>query len=115
MTYGKGGPYGSKSKRRISPMFRRIQPLIEGHFALNDTLGKTPRSIQSVVEYVANRACISRPVSPHVLRRTFAVAAVQNGISLPAIQRLLRHDRLTEPLGGRRRPPRRAKQKVITI
>jgi integrase len=96
-------------------MFRRIQPLIEGHFALNDTLGKTPRSIQSVVEYVANRACISRPVSPHVLRRTFAVAAVQNGISLPAIQRLLRHDRLTEPLGGRRRPPRRAKQKVITI
>jgi hypothetical protein len=30
-----------------------------------------------------------------VLRHTFAVAAVQKGISLPALQRLLGHDRLT--------------------
>jgi integrase/recombinase XerD len=32
---------------------------------------------------------------PHVLRHTFAVAAVQKGISPPALQRLLGHDRLT--------------------
>jgi integrase/recombinase XerD len=30
-----------------------------------------------------------------VLRHTFAVTAVQKGISLPALQRLLGHDRLT--------------------
>ena len=30
-----------------------------------------------------------------VLRHIFAVAAVQKGISLPALQRLLGHDRLT--------------------
>ncbi|MGH8064490.1 MAG: DUF6398 domain-containing protein [Candidatus Entotheonellia bacterium] len=95
MIYGKGGPYGSKSKRRIIPLSNRIQPLIEGHFALNDTLGMTPRTIQNIVKDVANRARISRPVSPHVLRHTFAVAAVQKGISLPALQRLLGHDRLT--------------------
>jgi site-specific recombinase XerD len=35
------------------------------------------------------------PVTPHVLRHTFAVTAVQKGISLPALQRLLGHDRLT--------------------
>ena len=35
------------------------------------------------------------PVSSHVLRHTFAVAAVQKGISLPALQRLLGYDRLT--------------------
>jgi len=33
-------------------------------------------------------------VTPHVLRHTFAVTAVQRGISLPALQRLLGHDRL---------------------
>ena len=36
MIYGKGGPYGSKSKRRIVPLTARVQPLIEGHFALHD-------------------------------------------------------------------------------
>ena len=95
MIYGKGGPYGSRTKRRIIPLSDRIQPLIEGHFALNDTIGITVRTIQNIVKDVANRARISRPVSPHVLRHTFAVAAVQKGISLPALQRLLGHDRLT--------------------
>ena len=47
------------------------------------------------IKRIANKARINRPVSPHVLRHTFAVAAVQKGISLPALQRLLGHDRLT--------------------
>ncbi len=32
---------------------------------------------------------------PQVLRHTFAVTAIQKGISLPALQRLWGHDRLT--------------------
>jgi len=95
MVYGKGGPYGSKSKRRIIPLSPRVQPLIEGHFAPHHSLGITPRTIQLLVKRVANRARISRTVSPHILRHTFAVAAVQKGISFPALQRLLGHDRLT--------------------
>jgi integrase/recombinase XerD len=51
--------------------------------------------IQRILKRVANRAHITRPVSPHVLRHTFAVTAVQKGVSLPALQRLLGHDRLT--------------------
>jgi len=43
---------------------------------------------------VANRAGISRPITPHVLRHTFSVTAVQKGLSLAALQRLLGHDRL---------------------
>ncbi len=35
MVYGKGGPYGSKSKRRVLPLSARVQPLLEGHFALH--------------------------------------------------------------------------------
>jgi integrase/recombinase XerD len=34
-------------------------------------------------------------VTPRVLRYTFSVTAIQKGISLPALQRLLGHDRLT--------------------
>jgi integrase/recombinase XerD len=94
MAYGKGGPYGTKSKRRVIPLSARVQPLIEGHFALHDEFGIGVRTIQRVVRAIANRASISRPVSPHVLRHTFSVTAVQKGISLPALQRLLGHDHL---------------------
>ncbi len=95
MVYGKGGPYGSRTKRRVVPLSPRIQPLIEGHFALHESIGMSPRTIQRLLKRLANRACISRPVSPHVLRHTFAVTAIQKGISLPTLQRLLGHDRLT--------------------
>jgi integrase/recombinase XerD len=94
MIYGKGGPYGMKSKRRVIPLTARVQPLLEGHFALHDTLGMSVRTLQRVVRTIVNRASISRKVSPHVLRHTFSVTAVQKGISLPALQRLLGHDHL---------------------
>ena len=94
MIYGKGGPYGTRSKRRVIPLTARVQPLLEGHFALHDEFGMGVRTLQRVVRVIANRAQISRKVSPHVLRHTFSVTAVQKGISLPALQRLLGHDHL---------------------
>jgi integrase/recombinase XerD len=93
--YGKGGPYGKKSKRRIVPMTDRIRSLLESYFALNDDFEYSERTIQRVIGKVANRARIKRPVSPHILRHTFAVTAVQKGVSLPTLQRLLGHDHLT--------------------
>src|SRR6266567_6167212 len=40
-----------------------------------------------------NRASISRKANPHVLPgTTFSLTAAQQGISLPALQRLLGHD-----------------------
>ena len=71
-----------------------VAPLIEAHFSLNERFGMTERTIQRIVKRVANRARISRPVSPHVLRHTFSVTAIQKGISLPSLQRLLGHDHL---------------------
>lgn len=92
--YGKGGPYGSKSKRRIIPLSNRLQPIIEGHFAIHDDIGMGVRTVQRTVKRVANKANISRQVSPHILRHTFSVTAIQKGISLPALQKLLGHDYL---------------------
>jgi integrase/recombinase XerD len=95
MIYGKGGPYGKKTKRRIIPMTARIQPLIENHFSLHDDLGFGIWTIQTIVKRIANRARVSRPVTPHVLRHTFAVTSVQKGISTRALQMVLGHDHLT--------------------
>jgi integrase/recombinase XerD len=76
------------------PGHHRIKPLVEGHFALDDEFGVSVRTPQRVVSAIANWAQVSRRVSPHVLRHTFSVTAVQKGISLPALQRLLGHDHL---------------------
>jgi integrase/recombinase XerD len=95
MIYGKGGPYGKLSKRRIIPISSRIQPLLEGHLGLYDRIQiGGVRTIQRVVKAVANRAHIRRTVTPHVLRHTFSVTCIQKGISTRALQEILGHDRL---------------------
>ncbi len=53
------------------------------------------RQVQKIVKRVANRAKLSQEVTPHVLRHTFATLALQKGISLAAVQKILGHDRLT--------------------
>ena len=93
--YGKGGPYGKKTKRRIIPMTERVRKLLEYHFAENNDAGITTRTVARTVKKVADKAAISKPVSPHVLRHTFSVNCIKKGISTRALQTLLGHDRLT--------------------
>lgn len=92
--FGKGGPYGSKTKRRIVPMSNRVRPVLEAFFAIQDTIPYTPRRAQQIVKNVANRANIAKPVSPHVLRHTFATTWVQKGGSIAGLMKLLGHDKL---------------------
>ncbi len=70
-----------------------MQKRVRSRRVTSDSGSMIPR-VQRIVKLVANRAHISRPVSPHVLRHTFAVTAVQRNISLPSLQRLLGHDHL---------------------
>ncbi len=93
--YGKDGPYGKKTKRRIIPMTDRVRRLFEYHFAENNDTGITTRTVARTVKKVADKAGISKPVSPHVLRHTFSVNCIRKGISTRALQTLLGHDRLT--------------------
>jgi integrase len=55
----------------------------------------TSPKFQRIVKQVANKAGISKLVTPHVLRHTFSVNCIPKGISTRALMALLGHDRLT--------------------
>ena len=92
---GKGGPYGTHSKFRVVPLSDRLRALLEHYFVLHETIPFSTRTIQRLVKRVANAALISRPVSPHVLRHTFAVLWIHKGGSTRALQLMLGHDHLS--------------------
>lgn len=75
-------------------MTEKVRRLIEYHFVENNDIGMSKRTIERVVKTIANKAGISKSVSPHVLRHTFAVNCIKKGISTRALQSLLGHDRL---------------------
>ena len=91
---GKGGLYGKKTKKRVVPISKRVNALLEHYFAINDSFPVGVRQVQKIVKQIANRAKITQEVTPHVLRHTFATLALQKGISLAAIKKALGHDRL---------------------
>jgi len=68
---------------------------MECHFSENNDTGITKRTVARIVKKVADKAEISKPVSPHVVRHTFSVNCIRKGISTRALQTLLGHDRLT--------------------
>ena len=76
-------------------MSKRVQTLLEHYFAINNEWPVGVRRTQKIVKEVANKAKISQVVSPHILRHTFATLALQKGISLASVQKILGHDRLT--------------------
>jgi integrase/recombinase XerD len=92
---GKGGIHGKKSKKRVVPISTRVQVLFDHYFALHNSWFIGVRQVQKIIKKIANKAKISKPISPHVLRHTFATLALQKGISLAAVQKILGHDRLT--------------------
>lgn len=91
---GKGGPYGKMTKKRVIPLSDRVFKLFANYFAEHNKwfIGKS--MAQKIVRKLANRAQIMKPVSPHVLRHTFACIALQKGISTGALQKVLGHDKL---------------------
>jgi len=60
-----------------------------------DTIRLTPRSVERIVKHYAIKAGISKKVTPHVIRHSFATDLLSNGADLRSVQALLGHANIT--------------------
>jgi integrase/recombinase XerC len=97
---GKGGkervvPYGGAAARALST-YLRARGHTEGALFRNPRGGRlTVRSIRSIVRRSARAAGLTRRVTPHTLRHSFATHLLDGGADLRMIQELLGHSRLS--------------------
>jgi len=60
-----------------------------------DTLRLTSRSVERIVKQYAIQSGISKKVTPHVIRHSFATDLLSNGADLRSVQALLGHANIT--------------------
>lgn len=58
---------------------------------IGDEARITPRVVQRMLKYYATKAGITRKVTPHVIRHSFATDLLSNGADLRSVQALLGH------------------------
>jgi len=59
-----------------------------------DSLRLTPRSVERLVKQYAIKAGISKKVTPHIIRHSFATDLLQNGADIRSVQAMLGHSNI---------------------
>ncbi len=70
-------------------MFVRIETKVT--LGRGDSLRLTPRSIERLVKHYATKAGISKNVTPHTIRHSFATDLLSNGADIRSVQIMLGH------------------------
>lgn len=72
-------------------LFVRTESPLGPSSGKDSTLRLTPRSIERMVKYYATKAGISKKVTPHTLRHSFATDLLSNGADIRSVQMMLGH------------------------
>jgi len=68
------------------------EPLFVSYSKAGKSGGRlTPRSVQRLIKYYATKAGITKKVTPHIIRHSFATDLLQNGADIRSVQALLGH------------------------